>query len=216
MSRKHSLSAKDKTALTADCSVCGPAVEIRRNGKYGFVCMVARREARKNWRRAHPARSRSNYATSGHSLERRDGLPDVCSKCGPVTVAPWGRGWACANLLAEKKWRPTQISPDPKCGVCNKLWLVNGMCPDCDAPPEPEYVQLRNPDWLETHLKINGLTIQSTETDLPMTIESAVHGWKTLGSAETKVGYAHLADEWDGRPKYIRPEYAALYGSGRS
>lgn len=53
MAAKHSLVHKDKEALTGVCSVCG-STKIARNGKYGFVCVVARREAQRRFRSANP------------------------------------------------------------------------------------------------------------------------------------------------------------------
>lgn len=198
---RHRLTDKNRERMTAVCSICGPGTEIRKNGKYGYVCMTARREARRNWKKAHPRAK--DWTRSEHRLERRDGMPDQCSKCGAVEVKAWGRGWICANLVAEKKWTVTQLEPTPKCRLCNRLWLVDGKCPGCDAPPEPDLIQRRSVDWFEAHLVANGLTIHAAETTLLHEQESVVPGWKTLGSATAE-------------PPKIRPEYAALYGSGRS
>lgn len=204
-SERHRLSDRNLESLTATCSVCGPGVKIRRNGKRSFVCLTARRQAFRRWAKAHPDRAREarQFKPSDHRLEKRDGSPDTCAVCGPVEPRAWGRGWMCGNRFAELRWTSEQVEPAPRCGNCQERWLEDGECPKCDAKPvaplHPDTV-----DWLEQH----GFHVVE---------DSWLEGDRSVFVPDTGPfsKYAHLADEWSGREKYIRPEYAALYGSGR-
>ncbi|KJK12561.1 hypothetical protein UB45_07740 [Terrabacter sp. 28] len=197
---KHSLTNKDKAALTADCSVCGPAVPIKLNGRYGIVCVEARRQARRNYKKAHPERARAQKAASTPSLHRltlRNGDPDTCAICGPVQPKPWGRGYMCPKLHEEKRW-PEQSAPDPQCPICKRYLDKYGACLRCDddlSDLDARYmpVEARGMRKLMAQLENIpvGLTIATAETQLPSTPEVAVHGWKTLGD-----GPKVSADDW--------------------
>lgn len=208
----HRLTNRDEHALTATCSACGPDAAIARNGRQGWVCREGRREARRRYRAAHPERAKAAAkGKSRHRLERRDGSPDVCRLCGPVTPVPMGRGWGCPKRASELGWKVFAEAPQPACLVC-RTWLDRfGSCAKCDAEADvdglfiPDESRLRSrgradvSDWL-----LNGYTVSEGEPPLSDGNESVVPGWKTLGSFEP-VG---------SRPA-VRPEYAKLYGSGK-
>ena len=206
----HSLTEHDHAGLTAKCSVCGPATRIAKNGKYGYVCVTARREAKRRWRAAHPAKSRAdkNRPPSKHRLEKRDGSPDTCKICGPVTPVVIGRGWGCPNRAKEMGRTSFPAEPQPRCPICRTYLDRFGGCAKCDddlsdletafIPNESRRAPIAT---LADEYERNGFTIQSFEPWLNDEPESAVKGWKTLGSAEP----------WKG----VRPEYAALFGAGK-
>jgi hypothetical protein len=210
---KHSLANKDKVALTADCSVCGPASTIVKVGN-GYGCQLAVREAKRNYRKAHPERVRASKALNPatHKLTVKTGEADTCVVCGPVEPVAWGRGWMCPTIIRERGWTVTQTAPAPKCRLCNKQWLVDGQCPACDmtfADLDSQFLPLES--RRAGHLRVAalyeemGFTITETESSLPNGNESAVPGWKTLGSQQIVK---------NGQGFTVRPEYAALYGSG--
>lgn len=197
---KHSLTNKDKPALTADCSVCGPQVPIRLNGRYGIVCVEARRQARRNYKKAHPERARAQKVgatTSTHRLALRNGDPDTCAICGPVQPVAWGRGYMCPVLHAEKRW-PMQAAPDPQCLLCKRYLDKYGACRNCDddfADLDARFMPLEARGMRKLMAQLehipDGLSLASTESQLPADVETAVPGWKTLGS-----GPRASADEW--------------------
>jgi hypothetical protein len=196
----HSLTNKDKAQLVADCSVCGPRVPIKLNGRYGIVCVEARRQARRNYKQAHPDRARAGrtYSPSAHKLSLRNGEKDTCSLCGDVQPVAWGRGWMCPTISTERGWTVTQVAPTPRCNLCSKRFLIDGMCPSCD-------IQERTHSTLDAGFLEEvygaGMHIATAASWLETDTSSVVPGWKTLGSSSAA-------------PTTVRPEYAALYGSG--
>jgi len=210
---KHSLTNKDKAELVADCSVCGPRVPIRLNGRYGIVCLEARRAAGRNYKKAHPERvrqSKANANPSTHRLEKRDGGPDSCSQCGDVQPQAWGRGWICPTIIKEKGWTVTQVAPQPQCSTCNTYLDRRGACARCAGDewswmPTEARAKRRHLDATAPYIAA-GYTIADFETQLPTDDQPAVAGWKTLGSTDPVVK--------NGQGFSVRPEYAALYGSG--
>lgn len=163
---KHSLTNKDKAALTGDCSVCGPGVPVRTSGR-GFICLESRRSSSRNYKQANQskvqaAKSASNSST--HRLTLRNGDLDTCAECGEVQPVAWGRGWMCPTIPQERGWnitrtmnvRPRKIDPD-----------------------------------LREEIRAAGMHIETTPSELPTETESVVPGWKTLGP-----GPDISADEW--------------------
>jgi hypothetical protein len=194
---KHSLTNKDKAALVADCSVCGPQVPIRLNGRYGIVCLEARRQAGRNYKKAHPERVRQQKLAarpSPHRLDLRTGEADTCTVCGPVQPTPWGRGWICPTVISDKGWKVTQVAPQPKCSTCNTFLDRRGVCARCagdewawmpdEARSKKRHLEMTGP------FVAAGFTIADFETKLPAD-ESAVQGWRTLGD-----GAPLSADHW--------------------
>lgn len=208
---KHSLTNKDKVAMTADCSVCGTAVAIVKNSKYGFACRTARREALDRFKEAHPERVRQmkKRPPSKHRLTKRDGSPDTCAVCGPVQPVAVGRGYGCPVREKELGRKSHPAAPQPKCLLCSAHYLDRyGACPKCDEPidemqflPKESRLGRRQRDlaamWEEA-----GFTITDGESQLDSGYESVVPGWRTLGSD---------LPEKDGR---VLDTYAVLYGSG--
>lgn len=206
---KHSLTNKDKAALTADCSVCGTAVAIARNGKYGFVCREGRKAATRRYKQAHPDRVREqkNRPASKHRLTKRDGTPDTCAVCGPVEPKPMGRGYGCPNRAVELGWKVFPEAPQPRCLLCRTFLDRMGACPKCDddftdldekyLPAESRPAQrLYRPElgWLE------GFAILNVDAPYVLDERPADPSLKVIGSHEP----------WTG----VKPEYAKLYGSG--
>ena len=187
---KHSLTNKDKAELVADCSVCGPKVPIRLNGRYGIVCVEARREARNRYKQSHPEQTQRQKAASNpstHRLTLKNGELDTCATCGEVQPVRWGRGWMCPTIPKERGWSVSETK---------------------NIRPRPIDPLLRE----EIHAA--GMHVESGPSPLSDEIENAVPGWVTLGPPATKQGTAHYSDPWRGRQVYIKPEYAELYGSG--
>ena len=207
---KHSLTNKDKVALTADCSVCGSNAPIVKNSKYGFACVVGRQEAKDRYKAAHPERVRQSKKRppSKHRLEKRNGEPDICAVCGPVTPVVMGRGWGCPNRAKELGRTKFPESPQPKCLLCGACYLDRfGACPRCDEPLDetkfyPAESRLARRRDIASVYEEAGFTITEGESFLDNSYESAVPGWKTLGSN---------IPERDGR---VLDAYAVLYGAG--
>ena len=207
MSEKHSLSDKDTVALTATCSTCGEGAAIRKNGRYGYVCLIARRMRKKQWAQAHPDRARASRssAPSPHRLENKDGGKDTCAICGPVQPVAWGRGWMCPTI--SKNWTNVASAPAPRCGRCNGWLTAENVCVRCEAAKS----QVRNlhPDFIN-EVYAAGMHLETEPGFLPTGIENAVPGWKTLGSDQP------VKADWprnsQGYP--VNPRYARLYGSG--
>lgn len=208
MSRKHRLTEKDLAALKATCSACGPSTPIAKNGR-GWVCREGRREAVRRWTKNHPAKAREirNRPPSKHRLEKRDGSPDKCAVCGPVEPVVMGRGYGCPNRAKELGWKVFALEPQPACPVCRTYLDRFGSCAKCDNEADVDDIWIpresrRAPDaGLVGELIANGFSFVEHDSFLPAGDESAVPGWKTLGSLEP----------WSG----VKPAYAALYGAGR-
>jgi len=207
---KHSLTNKDTTALVAECSVCGTGAGIAKAGR-GWVCREARREAQRAFRAAHPERVREwkKRPPSKHRLTKRDGTPDTCAICGPVTPVVMGRGWGCPVRAKEIGRKNFADAPQPKCLLCSSCYLDRfGACPKCD---EPEDDSMYLPTESRAYQRMNsvaamwedaGFSIVGGESRLDSDYQSVVPGWKTLGSD---------IPERDGK---VLDTYAVLYGSG--
>lgn len=202
---KHSLTNKDTAALVGDCSVCGTGVAIVKVGN-GHGCRLAVRQAKRNYKTAHPDRARAGRAhnPSNHRLTVKTGEMDNCAMCGDVQPVPWGRGWMCPTIIKERGWTVTQVAPTPKCKLCSQRFLIDGLCPKCDAEPE-DLTEGLDPAFL-AEVYGAGMHIETAASWLETDTTSAVPGWKTIGSSNPVVK--------NGAGFTIRPEYAALYGSG--
>ena len=215
MSARHSLTDKDTAALTATCSICGPLSPITGNGKGRFACAEGRRLSQIRFRQAHPDRVREmkKRPPSKHRLEKRDGSPDTCSVCGPVTPRAVGRGWACPVREDELGRRPHADAPQPRCLLCRTFLDRYGACAKCDDDlsdldtaymPKESRAAMR--DFRQTAAFYeDGFSILDPSNPylLDSGYESAVDGWTTLGSD---------IPEKDGK---VLDAYAVLYGSGR-
>lgn len=198
VAERHRLTDRDVDSLTADCSICGPAVAIRRVGKY-FQCVTAAREAKAAWRKRHPASDKADKMRppSAHRLMVRDGREDTCKVCGVVTPVPHGRGWMCPNRAAELGFtgKATKVPPNQKCKTCAAWLCADGHCPRCvteldfsdldwQYAPNKSRQKLRRFAGLN-YGDLDGFTVQHPEdgpTSLPSSNESVVEGWKTIGS----------------------------------
>ena len=200
----HGLSSRDLALMTATCSVCGPDAKIARNGKRGFVCVIGRREAQRRWKKAHPEKARANKKRppSAHRLTKRDGSPDICKVCGPVAPVPVGRGWGCPNRAKERGFTSFPAEPQPACPICRTYLDRFGSCAKCDddlSDLDDMWIPVESRRYMAPVAE--GFSIQEWPSELLDENESAVPGWKTLGSAEP----------WRG----VKPEYAALFGAGK-
>lgn len=187
---KHSLTNKNKVDLVADCSVCGPRVPIRLNGRYGIVCLEARRERSRRYKRDNAPRVQAAKAASNpstHRLTLKNGDLDTCAECGEVQPVRWGRGWMCPTIPKERGWSVSETK---------------------NVRPRPIDPLLRE------ELITTGMHVETGPSSLPTETENVVPGWVTLGPPATKPGSAHYSDPWQGRQVYVKPEYAELYGSG--
>ena len=160
---KHSLTNKDKAELVADCSVCGPRVPIRLNGRYGIVCLEARRERSRRYKQQNPEKVRAGRAAanpSTHRLSLRTGELDTCVVCGEVQPIPWGRGWMCPTIPKEKGWVVTET--------------MNVRPRRLDVAVLEE-------------LRSAGMHVENAPSALPVETENAIPGWKTLGSYDSTI-----------------------------
>ena len=212
MSARHSLTQKNVADRTAVCNLCGPVAMVPAGR--GWACVQGRRESRRNYKKAHPDRVRASKALNPatHKLTVKTGETDQCVVCGEVQPVPWGRGWMCPTIIRERGWTVTQTAPAPKCALCNKHWLVDSKCPSCDGIYDDladQFLPLES--RRAKHLRSNavyeemGFTVITSETPLPLGTENAVGNWKTIGSQQIVK---------NGQGFTVRPEYAALYGSG--
>ena len=206
---RHRLTEKDTETLTAHCSVCG-FVAIRKSGT-GYQCAVKKAQAHKTWAGANPQKAAVNRRhRSEHLLTNkdRDNMTARCQKCGDVKLVPWGRGVVCGNLAAIRR-NVQEASSQGACRECwiidgSKVWLTaDGVCPACTAwdassgprPPERrdtggrDAADLRfigfDPEFDATDPEPYGAGFSIAGEVDPYDIpehESAVRGWKTLGS----------------------------------
>lgn len=199
--------------MTATCSVDG-RVKLRRAGT-SVRCAVAAATAQKRWTRQNPDKAQANRRSkTEHVLTDRDRKARTarCSKCGPVDLVAYGRGFTCGNRAREL--RGTQ-QPEPQqfCHTCflegKRVWLgAKGECVRC---ADPEQYVYRAPEKGDPGRR-NEWALQMVDgfhyegdpepdpderygsgysfgygVDDPAYMdgyESAVPGWKTLGSTE--------------------------------
>lgn len=208
---RHRLTEKDVETLTANCSVCG-FVAIRKSGT-GYQCAIKKAQSHSTWASANPEKAAVNRRhRSEHLLTNkdRDNMTARCQKCGDVKLVPWGRGVVCGNLAAIRR-NVQEASSQGACRECwiidgSKVWLsADGTCPACkawDARNEPRPAERRDPGRRsEADLRFIGYDPEfdggeaepygagfSIVGDVdPYEIpeyESAVRGWKTLGSGK--------------------------------
>ena len=197
---RHRLTNRDETTLTAECSVCG-FVSIRRAGN-GFQCSVKKAESHRTWAKANPQKASDNRRLkSDHSLLNRDykSLTARCSKCDQtVDLIMYGAGYACGVRARELRSVQQATNVGGRCRECviidgpaNAPRLrADGSCPRCAEGPD-RYVASHVP--AERRQRDNGLAAEYEgagftivyDDDDPHAMperESAVPGWKTIGS----------------------------------
>lgn len=197
----HRLLEKDPQTQTGNCSVCG-LVAIRKAGR-GFMCAVKKAEAQKSWKARNPEKAAAHrHRRSDHGLFNRDytKLTAECVVCGPTTMTPWGRGYACSKLATERR----SVQEEKPQDYCHSCWAesagerdrarvylrADGTCPRCDDPETLDLGgQLRDLEYGYRHSREMGQVPEGMhvayEDDDPYFIpeyESAVPGWKTVGS----------------------------------
>ena len=189
----HSLTNIDPAEMAGDCSVCGPKVPVQKVSarRADYACRTARREARRNYRQAHPYRVAEEKSRHRHGSPHRLAPDGLCAICGPVKAVVHGRGVMCGNRAEELGWK-SQPAVQGRCDTCRN-WLRGNECPECDSREGydlgyglmmDEYARKhQSPEWWEGAC----LTIEDARLVrdvLHGDIENAVPGWKTLGAHE--------------------------------
>ncbi len=182
----HHLTDRDLETRTAVCSVCGPVGVIKAGN--GWTCATRHgRAARRRARLVPRSRStgRSPHHLTDHDPESRTG---TCPVCGPVSIVPWGRGWACAQRATELGRVRQQEAPQEWCQDCRAadgtlVWLpTEGPCPRCGAGSD----LARGLRELEDARKAMeglppGFHLTGGDPYEMPEYESVVPGWKTIG-----------------------------------
>ena len=194
---RHSLTNKDLSTLTGECSVCG-FVAIRKAGN-GFQCAVKKAENQKRWRRDNPAKSNEDRRRrSEHQLHNRDyvALTAYCAACrGEVDIVMFGSGYACGVRARELRTVQQETLAGQWCRECQiidgfRVRVTADGCPRCNDPRLSDLTaSLRD---LETNSRRAadqgvpaGFHVERDGYDsyaMPEW-ENAVPGWRTLGSS---------------------------------
>lgn len=200
---RHRLLEKDVENRKGVCVVCGP-VRISKTGPKSFGCATRIAASHKKWVEANPDKAKANREQSSeHTLFDRDfsSLTASCTKCDRrVSMVGWNRGYICGVRYAEL--RPG-VAPAAG-GSCRDCWVMDrtvtylsagGVCARCTDPDatllgralrRAEYSVASETlpgDALLDELAEFGYTItRDGDLRLPSGNESAVAGWKTLGS----------------------------------
>jgi hypothetical protein len=198
---RHSLTNRDQSTLTADCSVCG-FVAIRKAGN-GFQCAVKIAERHKAWTHANPDKASANRRLrSEHELFNRDylALTAGCTACArEVDMVMYGAGYACGVRARELRSVQQQSTVGSRCRECTIVdgpanaprLLADGTCPRCAEGPDrydPSHVvpeRRRKDHGVAAEYEFAGYHVVYEDDDayqMPES-ESAVPGWKTLGSS---------------------------------
>lgn len=191
----HRLSGRDEKTLTATCSVCGP-VGIAKAGN-GFQCEIKKRAGQRAWRQQNPERSTADRRRrSGHELTSHDYLKLTawCVQCEDhVDLVAWGRGYAC-GVRARELRTVQQEAPARPCRDClvldgDKVYPVDGSCPRCTDPARYDtglalkYAEARASDLDGLEAGFMVVDITGDPCEMADDYESAVPGWKTIGSS---------------------------------
>lgn len=208
----HILTEKNLETKTAVCAVDGP-VAIRSKGLGRFQCAVKKSEKRRAWADRNPDVARASRATrSAHRLTTFDAstMTGECPVCGTVGAVVKGRrrkdgtpGAMCANRANELWPTAGPETPQEFCGVCRRAYLTaDGVCLRCSDDDQVNLnlglavIATQRREALEIEdLVEDGLTVITpldTPAEMPR-IESAVHGWKTLGSGDPHRWWAENA-----------------------
>jgi hypothetical protein len=190
----HRLLKKDPDTRTGECSVCG-LVAIRKAGN-GFMCGEKKKATQKAWREKNPEKAATNRRQrSPHALFNRDyvHMTAECVRCGPVQMAPYGRGYAC-GVRAQQIRDGQEVGPQRPCRECwvmdgDKVWLRgDGKCARCEDRRQYDTgAALRDAEHRADQLDgvPAGFSVVDISVDDPYDMpefESAVPGWRTVGS----------------------------------
>jgi hypothetical protein len=118
-----------------------------------------------------------------------------------------GRGYGCPTRAKELGWKVFAEKPQPACPICRTFLDRFGACAQCDneANVDDIFIPRESRRYASSsRVLADGYSIVDHDSLLPADTESVVPGWKTLGSL----------DPVGSRPT-VRPDYAALYGSGQ-
>lgn len=205
---RHTLSLKDPDKRTAECAICGP-VKLANAGNGKFQCAVAKRVAHTRWLRNNPEKAAANRRSrSEHHLTDPDPqtMTATCAACqGLVGTVPWGRGYAC-GVMASARRSVQDVEVQSPCSLCRSegklVYPTGGVCPRCSDREHTEVgygLMASEHRGLERRREIadsQGLLLVEQDLDTPRT-ESAVPGWRTLGSGNAESWWAanaHLVE----------------------
>jgi hypothetical protein len=197
---RHRLADKDESTLTGNCSVCG-FVAIRKSGG-GYQCAIKKAESHRAWAKANPAKAAANRRLrSEHELFNQDYVAQTagCTACGElVDIVMWGAGYACGVNARRLRSVQQTSTVGTRCRECTIIdgpasaprLLADGSCPRCAEGPnhyDPRHVVPERRDRaaavVAADFEGNGFHLTYRDDfDLPES-ESAVPGWKTLGSS---------------------------------
>jgi hypothetical protein len=195
----HRLTNRDEKTLTGECSVCG-LVAIRRAGN-GYRCAVKLAEKHSAWAKKNPAKARANRRSkSDHKLFAHDyvAAKATCAVCGPVDIVMWGAGYACGPHARTLRTVQQDALAGQKCRECAIIdgytyaprMRADGTCPRCSDPRVADTgAMLRDQEHNALHGSPDRVPAgfhvvhpDGDPADMPA-YESAVPGWKTLGSS---------------------------------
>lgn len=193
---RHRLTDRDTATLTANCSVCG-FVAIRKAGN-GFQCAVKKAETHRAWAKANPAKVSANrQSRSEHNLSARDykRLLAWCSKCeSTVDLTMWGSGYTCGVRARELRSLQQETLAGQWCRECQiidgaKVRLRADGCPRCNDPRLSDLgASTKDTEHNMRHGYRDavpaGFHVERESFDPygDLGYESAVQGWKTIGS----------------------------------
>jgi hypothetical protein len=200
---RHSLKNRDEKTLTADCSVCG-FVAIRKSGN-GFQCATKIAERHKAWTKRNPQKAAANRRLkSKHELSSHDypALTAWCSECEVfVDLVIWGAGYACGVNARALRTVQQESLVGNRCRECAIIdgpagaprLDASGNCPRCAEGPnryDSRHVPVERRDHggdlaaLYKEWEAGGFLFEdaNVDPDFAEPNESAVPGWKTLGS----------------------------------
>jgi len=209
----HFLTEKNLDTMTAVCAVDGP-VNIRSKGTGRYLCAVKKAEKSRAYADRHPEKVRANRAIrSAHRLASFDEstMTGECPVCGTVGVVVKGRrrkdgrpGVMCANR-AKELW-PSAPAEEPQdfCTTCRRTYLTaGGVCLRCadESHTDLNHALAAQRSRAADHL----LAASLSDGEIPMLVdpsddqnemprsESAVFGWKTIGSGDPNKWWAENA-----------------------
>ena len=193
---RHSLKNKDLATLTGECSVCG-FVAIRKSGN-GYQCAVKKAEAHRSWTQRNPEKAASNrQQRSDHQLYNRDyrALTADCSACNrEVDLVMFGAGYACGVRARELRSVQQETLAGQWCRECQiidgyRVRLTADGCPRCNDPRLSDLgASLRDAEHNGNRAADQGVPAgfhverEGFDAYAMPEYESAVPGWKTLGS----------------------------------
>ncbi len=158
-------------------------------------------ETQKSWAARNPTKAAANRRVrSEHELFNRD-YPNLVAQCRAcdreVDMVMYGAGYACGVRARELRTVQQDATVGARCRECSIIdgpataprLDASGRCPRCDEGADrydPRHVpaERRVRDGLYGEYENAGFTVGTGDEDpyAMAEVESAVRGWKTLGS----------------------------------